>query len=151
MNENNSYENTTEEEPRYLETQLNIKTDLDNGSVETLSPSSSSADSQKSQRSDKRKWDDEIQTFLDKSQVEKQQLLEVINYLGNRNEDELDLFYKSISLSVKHLPPHLIVEAKTEHLQTLHRLQMQCLEQSQEDTQITKRNRPKVKQTKTKS
>ena len=53
---------------------------------------------------------------------------------------------------MKHLPPHLIVEAKTEHLQTLHRLQMQCLEQqSQEETQVTKRNRPKVKQTKTKS
>ncbi|CAH1111339.1 unnamed protein product [Psylliodes chrysocephalus] len=49
-----------------------------------------------------------VETFLDKTNVPQ--------------EEEVDVFYRSIALSVKRLSPHLI--AKLRHLETINELQL---------------------------
>lgn len=47
----------------------------------------------------------------------------------NELDDDIDIFYKSIALSVKHLPPNLVAEAKIQHLNILNSLQLQATQQ----------------------
>lgn len=62
----------------------------------------------------------------------------IFNILGNTKQntidDEIDLFYKSIALSVKRLPQQFISMAKMQHLQILPNLEIEAANLQQHTT-----------------
>jgi hypothetical protein len=86
------------------------------------SPSSSVASVLSSQSSKKRNNNEQL-AYLPNNNKAKHQKVIYVTSSCEKNEDEIDLFYRSIALTVKRLPPHLIAEVKLQHLKTVTELQ----------------------------
>jgi hypothetical protein len=82
------------------------------------SPSSSVTSVYSSQGSKKMKNNEHIACSPNKHKAKHQKVIYVTSSC-EKKEDEIDLFYRSIALTVKRLPPHLIAEVKLQHLKTL--------------------------------
>lgn len=73
----------------------------------------------------KRKKINSISILLEENKKAREKILETfVNKTDVAQEDDVDLFYRSIAVSVKRLPPHLIAQAKLEHLQIVNKLQL---------------------------
>lgn len=70
---------------------------------------------------------DQISNGITESQKKFQ---DTMNLKTEKENDEIDLFYKSLSLSVKRLPNHLINEAKMQHLQIIANLEQRVLHEN---------------------
>lgn len=70
----------------------------------------------------KRKATDSISKLLDENKKAREKIFET--FMSKNSEDDVDMFYKSIALSVKRLPPHLISQAKMQHLQIVNNLEL---------------------------
>jgi hypothetical protein len=86
------------------------------------SPSSSVASGLSSQSSKKRKNNEQVACLPSNNKAKHQKVIYVTNS-REKKEDEIDLFYRSIALTVKRLPPHLIAEVKLQHLKTVTEMQ----------------------------
>jgi hypothetical protein len=86
------------------------------------SPSSSVASVLSSQSSKKRKNNEQV-AYLPNNKKAKHQKVIYVTSSCEKKEDEIDLFYRSIALTVKRLPPHLIAEVKLQHLKTVTEMQ----------------------------
>ena len=82
------------------------------------SPSSSVASVSSLHGSKKRKNNEHTAFVPNKGMAKHQKCIYVTTGSENK-EDEIDLFYRSIALTVKRLPPHLIAEVKLQHLKTV--------------------------------
>lgn len=71
----------------------------------------------------RQKTTDKIVELLEARHVERQEIISTINM--QIRDDDIDLFFKSIALSVKKLSPSLINEAKMRSLQMLFDLEHQ--------------------------
>lgn len=87
------------------------------------SPSSSVASVLSSQSSKKRKNNEHIAYLPNNNNKAKHQKVIYVTSSCEKKEDEIDLFYRSIALTVKRLPPHLIAEVKLQHLKTVTEMQ----------------------------
>ncbi|CAH1109078.1 unnamed protein product [Psylliodes chrysocephalus] len=105
------------------ETQSTI-IDLEQSSIATPS-TSSVASTCTPVRAHKRKMIDSISKLLEENKKAREKIVEI--FLEKTNvpqEDDVDVFYRSIALSVKRLPPHLIAKTKLRHLETVNELQL---------------------------
>jgi hypothetical protein len=85
----------------------------------------------------KRKNNDDIDHLLKKNKGKCQKLIYIINGAEHK-EDEIDVFHKSIALSVKRLPRHLIAVVKLQHLKAVTEMELRVYhEQQQESEQST--------------
>jgi hypothetical protein len=82
------------------------------------SPSSSVASGLSSESSKKRQNSEQVASLPSNNKAKHQKVIYVTSSCENK-EDEIDLFYRSIALTVKRLPPHLIAEVKLQHLKTV--------------------------------
>lgn len=99
-------------------------------------------------QSQKRKYD-KVSDILIENREARSKLLEAINDYSQR-QDDVDMFYKSIAMSVKRLSPIFIAEAKMKHLQTLNDLElkhMQSLQQYQPSNYLYQQVRPQAQET----
>lgn len=71
--------------------------------------------------------------LIDENRKTRERILDSLlqNKKSESTEDDIDLFYKSIAMSVKRLPKHLISLAKTQHLQTLVNLETKAINEQQ--------------------
>ncbi|KAK4879803.1 hypothetical protein RN001_007949 [Aquatica leii] len=72
---------------------------------------------------------DNLSRLLRQSKQERDKLTETIYKNNNLQEDEIDLFYKSLAMSVKKLPRHLRSQAKLRSLQVVTELENQATNQ----------------------
>lgn len=79
----------------------------------------------------KEKKNDKVADLLNQNKVSRNKLIETLNKIKSV-EDDVDIFYKSITVSIKRLPPDLIAEAKMQNLQTLHNLELQHRQNQQQ-------------------
>lgn len=86
------------------------------------SPPSSVASVLSSQSSKKRKNNEQVAYLPNNNKAKHQEVIYVTSSC-EKKEDEIDLFYRSIALTVKRLPPHLIAEVKLQHLKTVTEMQ----------------------------
>lgn len=83
-------------------------------------PSASSSKKRKKSQVD----DGDMLQLMKENRKTREKILDFL--VQNKNpecEDDVDLFYKSIAMSVKRLPKHLLSSAKTQHLQILTNLE----------------------------
>lgn len=90
----------------------------------------SSASDTTSHQSKKRKYD-KVSDILIENREARSKLLEALNN-NSEKQDDVDIFYKSIAMSVKRLSPILIAEAKMKHLQTLNDLELKHMQSVQQ-------------------
>lgn len=72
----------------------------------------------------------EITELLEKNRKSREKLIN--NFLekkSSENDDDVDTFYKSIAMTVKKLPPHLIRKAKIKHLEVLNELEIEATQE----------------------
>jgi hypothetical protein len=98
-------------------------------------PSSSVASGISLQGSRKRRNNDGIAHLLKKNKGKCQKLIYIISGREHR-EDEIDLFYKSIAFSVKHLPRHLIADVKLQHLKTVTEMELRVYHEQQQQQEF---------------
>lgn len=88
--------------------------------------------------SNKRKKSQVDDELLDMVKANQETRETIVNILGNTKQnttdDEIDLFYKSIALSVKRLPQQFISMAKMQHLQILTNLEIEAANLQQHNT-----------------
>lgn len=73
---------------------------------------------------------DNISKILEENKKAREKIVETFVNINNvAQEDDVDMFYRSIALSVKQLPPHLIAKAKLQHLQIVNDLQSLAFQQ----------------------
>lgn len=90
-------------------------------SVQTPPPSDTDASKSKKRKMEK------VSDILAENRESRLKLIETLKGAGQKQEDEVDVFYKSISLSVKRLPPLLRSEIKMQHLQSLHNIELKYM------------------------
>ena len=86
------------------------------------SPTSSVESVFSSQSSKKIKNNEQVAYLPNKNKAKHQKVIYVTSSCAKK-EDEIDLFYRSIALTVKRLPPQLIAEVKLQHLKTVTEMQ----------------------------
>lgn len=65
--------------------------------------------------------------MIEKSKKEREQLIQILS--SKDKEDDIDLIYRSLAVSVKKLPPHLQAQAKLKSLQVIMELESQACTQ----------------------
>lgn len=77
--------------------------------------------------------DDDMLQLINENRKTREQILDSLlqNKKSERTEDDIDLFYKSVAMSVKRLPRHLISSAKTQHLEILNDLETKAANEQQ--------------------
>jgi len=88
--------------------------------VEQQNPTLKTSKSQNPLKSKRQKYNEKVIQLLEDRRSERNDILK--NMAQNR-EDEIDLFFKSIAMSVKKLSPALINEAKMKSLQMVFELE----------------------------
>ena len=68
---------------------------------------------------------EKIEELLPQSREEINMPIEPVSKMQELH-DEIDLFYKSLAMTVKRLPRHLVLQAKLQHLQTVTELELQA-------------------------
>lgn len=102
--------------------------------------SSSVASDLSLQGSRKRKNNDDIAHLLKKNKGKYQKLICIISGAEHK-EDEIDVFYKSIALSVKRLPRHLIADVKLQHLKTVTEMELRIYHEQQQESEESPQER----------
>lgn len=97
---------------------------LDTSIASVQTPPPSDTDGTKSR---KRKLE-KVSEMLVENRESRLKLIETLKDASQKQEDEVDVFYKSISLSVKRLPPLLRSEIKMQHLQSLHNMELKHMQ-----------------------
>jgi len=76
---------------------------------------------QKPLKSKRQKYNEKVMQVLEDRRIERN---EIMKNMAQNREDEIDLFFKSIAMSVKKLSPALINEAKMKSLQMVFELEI---------------------------
>lgn len=95
---------------------------------ESLTSSLNVPSSYASRTSRKRKFADSTSKLLEENKKARDKIIEAYMEKNTtaKQEDDVDMFYKSIALSVKRLPPHLVSKAKLQHLQIVTSLELEA-------------------------
>jgi hypothetical protein len=105
---------------------LQVPEDINNQSICSIGensnedPTLKTSKSQKPLKSERQKYNEKVIQLLEDRRSERNDILK--NMAQNR-ENEIDLFFKSIAMSVKKLSPALINEAKMKSLQMVFELE----------------------------